>query len=81
MEDHGSTYLGLFVDETALYNRIVLGSLLPSSAWDPLPHFLQTWMRNYIGGTLVYFLSGFLWCFYIYYWKRNFYVPKGMCFL
>lgn len=78
MEDHGSAYLGLFVDETTLYNRIVLGSLLPSRVWDPLPHFLQTWLRNYLGGTLIYFLSGFLWCFYIYYWKRNVYVPKGM---
>ncbi|KAG6720395.1 hypothetical protein I3842_03G058900 [Carya illinoinensis] len=76
MEDHGSTYLQLFVDETSLFNRIVLGSLLPTKIWDPLPHFFQTWLRNYIGGVLVYFISGFLWCFYIYYWKRNVYVPK-----
>ncbi|XP_030536794.1 delta(7)-sterol-C5(6)-desaturase-like [Rhodamnia argentea] len=68
-------YLGLFTEETSLYNRIVLGGLLPASAWEPMPRFLQTWLRNYIGGTLVYFLSGFLWCFYIYYLKRNVYVP------
>ncbi|KAL3596835.1 hypothetical protein D5086_008472 [Populus alba] len=46
------------------------------SWWVTLPHFLQTWLRNYIAGTLLYFISGFLWCFYIYYLKRNVYVPK-----
>uniref|UniRef100_A0A2N9IY03 Uncharacterized protein n=1 Tax=Fagus sylvatica TaxID=28930 RepID=A0A2N9IY03_FAGSY len=76
MEDHGSAYLQLFMDETSFYNRIVLGSFLPMKQWDPLPHFIQTWLRNCIGGTLIYFLSGFLWCFYIYYLKRNVYVPK-----
>lgn len=75
--DGGGDYLKLFVDETTLYNRIVLGNLLPSGAWESLPHPLQTWLRNYIGGTLLYFISGFLWCFYIYYLKRNVYVPKG----
>ncbi|XP_010265061.1 PREDICTED: delta(7)-sterol-C5(6)-desaturase-like isoform X2 [Nelumbo nucifera] len=72
MED----YLQLFVDETSFYNRIVLGNLLPENLWKALPHFIQTWIRNYIGGTAVYFISGFLWSFYIYYWKRNVYLPK-----
>lgn len=76
MEGHGSDYLGQFVNETTFYNHIVLGSLLPSGLWNPLPHFFQTWLRNYIGGVLLYFVSGFLWCFYIYYLKRNVYVPK-----
>ncbi|KAK9942883.1 hypothetical protein M0R45_008527 [Rubus argutus] len=31
---------------------------------------------NYLGGTLIHLVSGFLWCFYIYYLKRNLYVPK-----
>lgn len=65
-----------FVEETDLYNDIVLGGLLPGSIWRPLPRFLQSWLRNYIGGTLLYLVSGFLWCFYIYYLKRNAYVPK-----
>lgn len=69
-------YLQLFVEETSFYNRIVLGSLLPDAFWKPLPHICQTWLRNYIGGVLVYFLSGGLWCFYIYYWKRHLYLPK-----
>lgn len=59
------------------YNRIVLGSLLPGAAWDPLPHFLQTWLRNYIAGCLLYLVTGFLWCFYIYHLYRNVFLPKG----
>ncbi|KAJ6936205.1 hypothetical protein NC652_011060 [Populus alba x Populus x berolinensis] len=69
-------YLQEFLADTSMFNSIVLGHLLPSSWWVTLPHFLQTWLRNYIAGTLLYFISGFLWCFYIYYLKRNVYVPK-----
>lgn len=72
-------YLELFVEETNFYNSIVLGTIFPLFSFDPFPHILQTWLRNCIGGLLIYFLSGFLWCFYIYYWKRNVYVPKGVC--
>ncbi|KAK7843684.1 delta(7)-sterol-c5(6)-desaturase 1 [Quercus suber] len=78
MEDHhGSSraYLQLFMDEATLYNRIVLGSLLPMKLWDPLPHFIQSWVRNCIGGTVIYFFSASLWCFYIYYLNRNLYFP------
>lgn len=69
-------YLAQFVEETSFYNRIVLASMLPAKAWAPLPHFLQTWFRNFLGGTLVYLISGLLWCLYIYYLKRNVYIPK-----
>ncbi|KAE8695194.1 Delta(7)-sterol-C5(6)-desaturase [Hibiscus syriacus] len=69
-------YLQEFVDETTWYNHLVLGNLLPTQFWDPLPHVLQTWLRNYIAGNLLYLISGFLWCFYIYYLKRNVYLPK-----
>lgn len=72
---------GAFEVETNLYNRIVLGSLLPEGAREALPHWTQGWLRNYIGGTLVYFISSFLWCFYIYYLKRNLYIPKGHYFI
>ena len=74
-------YLALFVAETSFLNRIVLGSTLPAKAWAPLPHFAQTWLRNYVGGTLLYLVSGLLWCFYIYYLRRNVYIPKGPSFL
>ncbi|CAH8259055.1 unnamed protein product [Arabidopsis lyrata] len=65
-----------FVSETSFYNRMVLSHLLPANLWEPLPHFLQTWLRNYLAGNILYFISGFLWCFYIYYLKLNVYVPK-----
>ena len=70
-------FLTHFVEETTFYNRIILSHLLPASLWEPLPHFLQTWLRNYLAGNLLYFISGFLWCFYIYYLKLNVYFPKG----
>lgn len=73
----GPPYLELFVEETSLYNRIVLGTIFPAFALDPLPHIVQTWLRNCIGGFLIYFFSCCLWCFYLYYWKRNIYIPKG----
>ncbi|PIA33365.1 hypothetical protein AQUCO_04100053v1 [Aquilegia coerulea] len=69
-------YLKLFIEETSFYNSIVLGNLVPTNLYEPLPHFLQTWLRNFIGGTLLYFISGFLWCYYIYHLKRNVYLPK-----
>ncbi|RIA05151.1 hypothetical protein BRARA_K00563 [Brassica rapa] len=69
-------FLAQFVDETTFYNRMVLSHLLPANLWEPLPHFLQTWLRNYLAGNLLYFISGFLWCFYIYYLKLNVYVPQ-----
>ena len=72
-----ASYLMQFVDETSFYNRIVLSHLLPASLWEPLPHFLQTWLRNYLAGNLLYFISGFLWCFYIYHLKLNVYLPQG----
>ncbi|XP_020582724.1 uncharacterized protein LOC110026203, partial [Phalaenopsis equestris] len=69
-------YLQQFVDETEAFNNIVLGLMVPESIWRPLPSMLKSWLRNYIGGNLLYFVSGFIWCFYIYYLKRNVYIPK-----
>ncbi|CAD5321870.1 unnamed protein product [Arabidopsis thaliana] len=69
-------YNDQIVNETSFYNRMVLSHLLPVNLWEPLPHFLQTWLRNYLAGNILYFISGFLWCFYIYYLKLNVYVPK-----
>ncbi|GFS36870.1 sterol 1 [Actinidia rufa] len=71
-------YSGLIVEDACFYNRVVLGAHLPSRAWELLPHLLQTWLRNYIRATLVYFVSGFLWCFYMYYLKHNVYQPKDL---
>ncbi|KVI02795.1 Fatty acid hydroxylase [Cynara cardunculus var. scolymus] len=73
-----TNYLQLFVDETSFTNRMVLGTLLPAKIWEPLPHFFQTWLRNYTSGTLVYFITSLLWSFYVYFYKHNVYVPKGV---
>ncbi|CAN8269819.1 unnamed protein product [Cochlearia groenlandica] len=67
-----------FVEETSYYSSMVLSHLLPATMWQPLPHFLQTWLRNYLAGTLLYLISGSLWCFYIYYLKLNVYVPQDV---
>ncbi|XP_028085942.1 delta(7)-sterol-C5(6)-desaturase 1-like [Camellia sinensis] len=75
MEDYG--WRLLFVEETSLYNRAVLGAFLPSNVWEPVPHFFQTWLRNYIGVILMYFVSGFLWCFCIYYLIKVYHPKDG----
>lgn len=66
----------MFVEDTSFSNRMVLGAVLPTSVWEPLPHFLQSWLRNFTSGTLIYFVTCFLWCFYIYYYKFNVYVHE-----
>lgn len=80
MENPIIDYRQFFIEDAEFYNRILLGFFLPNYFWVPLPRFFQTWLRNYIGGVLLYFISGFLWCFYIYYWKRNVFLPKGHFF-
>ncbi|CAH8388261.1 unnamed protein product [Eruca vesicaria subsp. sativa] len=39
-------FLTQFVKETTFYNRIILSHLVTANLWEPLPHFLQTWLRN-----------------------------------
>jgi len=68
-------YLQLFAADISWSNNLVLGPLLPRRIWSPWPRVLQIWLRNYIAGLIVYFVSGGLWCFYIYYWKRHVYIP------
>ncbi|RHN50479.1 putative delta(7)-sterol 5(6)-desaturase [Medicago truncatula] len=81
MEDPTTDYHRFFVEDTNMYNHVVLGTLLPQYLWVLLPRFFQTWLRNYVGAVLLYFISGFLWSFYIYHWKQNVYVPKGIFFI
>ncbi|AQK90187.1 delta-7-sterol-C5 [Zea mays] len=76
MAVHGGDYLRRFVAETEWYNEVVLSAVAPGDWWRGLPHPVQSWMRNCVGGYLLYFISGFLWCFVIYYWKRHAYIPK-----
>ncbi|KAK1440614.1 hypothetical protein QVD17_06443 [Tagetes erecta] len=55
---------------------MVLGTLLPEKLWTLFPHIVRGWLRNYIGAVLIYFVSSFLWCFYIYTIKRHVYITK-----
>lgn len=68
--------LNAFEVETNWYNSIVLDSLVPWSSWNGFPRPVQSWLRNYLAGSLLYFVTGFFWCFYVYYLKRNVYLPK-----
>lgn len=72
-----SPYLQRFVEETSWYNDIVLGPFIPPDVRAKIPHTAQTWLRNYSAGLLIYFITGGLWCLYIYYWKRHVYFPNG----
>jgi lathosterol oxidase len=67
----------MFQEEADWYNGVVLGAVVPDNWWRRLPHPLRSWLRNTVGVYLIYFISGFLWCFVIYYWKRTAYIPKG----
>ncbi|XP_074289876.1 delta(7)-sterol-C5(6)-desaturase-like [Silene latifolia] len=69
-------YRALFLKETTFYNDVVLSIFLPSVVQDKLPHFLLAWLRNFIGGSIVYFVPGLVWSFIIYYGSRNRYIPK-----
>jgi lathosterol oxidase len=70
-------YLQLFLEETKWYNDLVLGFWLPDSVRNAIPHNLQTWLRNYVAGCLLYFLSGGLWSLYVYTWKGDVFFPTG----
>lgn len=70
-------YLRLFVEETTWYNDLVLGPWLPVSVREKIPHTLQTWLRNYVAGLILYFVSGGLWCLYVYTWKGEVFFPAG----
>ncbi|CAM6056060.1 unnamed protein product [Sphagnum tenellum] len=70
-------YLRLFVEETQWYNDLVLGLWMPSRWRDKMPHTLQTFLRNYVAGLVVYFMSGALWCWYVYKLKGHHFFPNG----
>ena len=72
--------LAHFVAESEWKNDLVLGATLPEAwraavgAW---PRLLRSWLRNYIGGNLLYLACGGLWMYYAYFvWGRDLF-PKG----
>lgn len=58
-------YLNLYTMESAFYNDLVL-FFLPPSIRASIPHFLQSWLRNYIGGCILYIAGSGLWSLAIY---------------
>jgi hypothetical protein len=66
-----------FREETEWYNEILLGAVVPGDWRRGLPHPLQSWLRKCVGTYLLYFATGFPWCFVIYYWKRQAYFRDG----
>ncbi|CAM6115413.1 unnamed protein product [Calypogeia fissa] len=73
----GAEYNQQFVEHTNWLNAIVLGAFMSPSTRAKYPHFLVSWLRNYVAGNVVYFLSGGLWCLWVYWWKKDQYFPKG----
>ena len=71
-------YLQLFVEETQFYNDLVL-FFVPATYRHSLPHVVQTWFRNYLAGCLLYFVTGSLWCLYVYQIRGSqFFAPGTM---
>lgn len=69
--------LAYFVEQTSWYNDLVLAPFLSQRSRSQVPHIVQTWLRNYIAGNILYFSTGAIWCWYIYYMKKHVYFPEG----
>lgn len=54
--------LRAFIEFNAWKNSLVIPSVIEAN----LPHFMVSWYRNYILGTLLYMVVGALWCVGIY---------------
>ncbi|XP_047322455.1 delta(7)-sterol-C5(6)-desaturase-like [Impatiens glandulifera] len=66
----------MFVEENSNNNHMILGMLMPKWMWESLPHFYQTWMRNYISATIIYLGFGFFFYIYSYHLQRNIYFAR-----
>jgi len=63
-------------EENDWKNDLVLNSLLriPKDWYNELPRIIQSWLRNWVGVTLVYFASSTTWCYFCYFvWGRELY--------
>lgn len=69
-------YLALFKEETEWYNNIVL-FFIPTELRNALPHTVESWIRNYVAGVLVYFLTGGLWSLYVYKMRGSYFYAPG----
>jgi len=58
--------LRLMFEENAWKNSLVMW-VFPEDLVESMPHFVQTWLRNWILCAAVYFGCGGLWCYYTYF--------------
>jgi Delta7-sterol 5-desaturase len=50
--------------------------IVPPAIWERLPHFCQSWLRNFLFAAGVYFGVGFIWAYYIYHCFGSDLFPK-----
>ena len=62
--------------ETDWLNSLIQ-PVVPEKLWNALPHFFQSWLRNYLSGTAVYLIVGCVWSYYIYHCFGSDLFPKG----
>lgn len=75
LEKGSAEYLNLFKEETQCFNDLVL-FFIPSNYKSHLPHLVQTWLRNYVAGLSVYFLSAGIISFFLYGFPKNSVIPE-----
>lgn len=68
-------YLALFRAESEFYNALVL-SFIPPATRKAIPHFLQAWLRNFVGGCILYLVGSGLWALAIYTLMGSFFFPN-----
>ncbi|GBG73803.1 hypothetical protein CBR_g17142 [Chara braunii] len=70
-------YLAIFVQMNAKHNRWILSPFIPQKTLQCIPHPLQSWMRNLLSGTAMYFILSGLWSWYVYVVRGHVYFPDG----
>eukprot|EP00899_Mesostigma_viride_P006889 jgi/Mesvir1/16200/Mv08462-RA.1 len=70
-------YMKAFTAENEWKNRLITWTL-PSVVREQLPHWGLTWYRNCMGATLLYLISGGIWCLVVYFLAGKRYYSKEM---
>lgn len=69
--------LSLFRTDGEWINKLIL-QLFPSFISESIPHFFQTWIRNYVFGMALYLGVGAVWCYYAYFCFRFKFYKDGI---
>lgn len=70
-------YLALFRTEVQEYNDLILKPLLPETLRSKISHELQIYVRNLLSGIALYYVTGGLWCVYVYGIMGKKFFPSG----